>query len=58
MYICLWRGFLSDSVVKNPPANGDGGDTVLIPGLGRSSGEGSVNTLQYSWLGNSMDRRA
>ena len=28
------RGFLGDSMVKNPPANA--GDTVLIPGLGRS----------------------
>ena len=29
-------------VVKNPPANaGDIRDTVLIPGLGRSPGDGS-----------------
>ena len=26
------------------------------PGLGRSSGEGNGNPLQYSWLENSMDR--
>ena len=30
----------------------------LIPGLGRSPGEGNGNALQYSCLGNSMDRGA
>ena len=28
----------------------------LIPGLGRSPGEGNGNPLQYSCLGNPMDR--
>ena len=28
----------------------------LIPGLGRSSGQGNGNSLQYSCLGNLMDR--
>ena len=46
-------------MVKNPPANaGDSGDAVLIPGLGRSPGEGNGNPLQYSFLGNPMDRGA
>ena len=31
------------------------GDPGLIPGLGRSPGEGSGNLLQYSCLENSMD---
>ena len=31
------------------------GDPGLIPGWGRSSGEGNGNPLQYSFLGNSMD---
>ena len=31
-------------------------DVALIPGLGRSPGEGKGNPLQYSCLGNSMDR--
>ena len=31
-------------------------DTGSIPGLGRSAGEGNGNTLQYSCLGNPMDR--
>ena len=34
------------------------GDPGLIPGLGRSSGEGNGNPLQYSFLENSMDRGA
>ena len=43
-------------VVKNTPANS--GDIGLIPGLGRSPGEGNGNTLQYSCLGNPMNREA
>ena len=31
------------------------GDLGLIPGLGRSPGEGNGNPLQYSCLENSMD---
>jgi len=34
------------------------GDASLIPGSGRSPGEGNSNPLQYSCLGNSMDREA
>ena len=46
-------------MVKNPPANaGDAGDTGSIPGLGRSTGVGNGNPLQYSCLENSMDRGA
>ena len=46
-------------VVTNPPANaGDLGDAGSFPGLGRSPGEGNGNPLQYSCLGNSMDRGA
>ena len=49
-------GFPGGSVVKDPPTNG--GDVGLIPGLGRSPGEGNCNPLKYSCLGNPMDRRA
>ena len=43
--------------VKNLPDNaGDTGDASLIPGLGRSSGGGNDNPLQYSCLEKSMDR--
>ena len=31
------------------------GDPSLIPGLGRSPGEGNDDPLQYAWLENSMD---
>ena len=31
------------------------GDPGLIPGSGRSHGEGNGNLLQYSWLENAMD---
>ena len=43
----------------NPPASaGDAKDTGLIPGSGRSPGEGNGNLLQYSCWGNPMDRGA
>jgi len=48
-------------VVKNLPDNaiaGDVRDMPSIPGLGRSSGEGDGNPLQYSCLENPMDRGA
>ena len=46
-------------VVKNPPANaGDMRDAGVIPGLGKTPGEGSGNPLQCPCLDNSMDRRA
>ena len=32
------------------------GDASLIPGLGRSPGEGNGTPVQYSCLGNPMDR--
>ena len=34
------------------------GNTGLIPGSGRPPGEGNGNPLQYSCLGNPMDRGA
>ena len=44
-------------VVKNPPARaGDRRDGGSIPESGRSPGEGNGNPLQYSRLGNPMDR--
>ena len=43
-------------MVKNLPTNA--GDLGLIPGLGRSPGQGNGNLLQYSYLGNPMDRGA
>ena len=49
-------GFPNGSVLKNPPASI--GDADLIPGLGRSPGEGDGNLLQFPRLGNPMDRGA
>ena len=46
-------------MVKNLPANiGNARDVGSIPWVGRSSGEGSGNPVQYSCLGNPMDRGA
>ena len=50
------QGFPDGSVVKNLPA--DAGDAGSIPGSGRSTGEGNANPLQYSCLGDPMDRGA
>ena len=46
----------SGSVVKNLPTSEE--DTGSVSWLGRSPGEGNGNLLQYSCLGNPMDRRA
>ena len=50
---CTSSGFLGAQTVKNLPANA--GDPGLIPGSGRSHGEGNDDPLQYSCLGNPMD---
>ena len=44
-------------MLKNHLANaGEAGDAGLIPGLGRSPGEGNGNPLQYSCLENLIDK--
>ena len=50
--ISFWASQVAQRL-KNLPANA--GDTGLIPGLGRSPGEGNGNPLLCSFLGNSMD---
>jgi len=46
-------------VVRNPPTKaGDSSDVGSIAGSGRSPGKGNGNPLQYSCLGNPMDRGA
>ena len=50
------QGLPDGSVVKNLPANAR--DAGSIPGSGRTPGEGNGNPLQYSCLGNPMDRGA
>ena len=52
-------GFPGGTVVKNLPANAaNAGDMGLIPGSGRSPGEGNGNPLLYSSLENSFNRGA
>ena len=56
-YLVEFRASQVALVVKNPPANaGNVRDAGLIPGWGRSPGEGYGNSLQCSWLENPMDR--
>ena len=55
-YLCSSKGFPGGWVVKNLPAHAE--DVDLIPGSGRSPGGGNGNPLQYSCLGNPMDRGA
>ena len=50
---CQIWGFLAGSDGKESTCNV--GDLGLIPGLGRSAGEGNGRPLQYSDLENSMD---
>ena len=54
---CYW-GFPGGSVVKKQPAMQETCKTRVIPGSERSPREGNGNPLQYSCLGNSMDRGA
>ena len=49
-------GFPGGSVVKKSAINA--GDTGSISGSGGSPGEGNGNPLQYSCLGNPVDRGA
>ena len=53
MYVSLCLGFPCGSDSKESSCNA--GDPDLIPGLGKSPGEGNGNLLQYSWLENPMD---
>ena len=52
-------GFPGGTAVKNLPAStGETEDASLIPGSGRSPGEGNGNPFQHSCLENPMDRGA
>ena len=54
--VLIHASFPGGSVVKNPPANA--GDVGSIPEMGRFPAEVNGNPLQYSCLGNPMDRGA
>ena len=60
IYICvcvfiLWDFSDSSAGKEYACSVGDTGNAGLIPGSGRSPGEGNGNPLQYSCLGNPMD---
>ena len=50
------QGMVVQWLKKNPPANAE--DKGSIPGSRRFPGEGNGNPLQYSCLGNPIDRGA
>ena len=52
----IYMGFFGGSAGKDSACSA--GDLGSVAGLGRSSGEGNGNPLQYSCLENSMDREA
>ena len=47
-------GFPGGSMIRNPPADAE--DMGLIPGSERFPEKGNGNPLQYSCLGNPIDR--
>ena len=52
------QAYENDFWLSSKESNCSAGDLGLIPGLGRFPGEGNNNPLQYSCLGNLMDRGA
>ena len=56
IYMHMFRGFPGGSDGQESACNV--GDLGLIPGSGRSRGEGNGNPFQYSCLRNPMDRGA
>ena len=52
----IWASQVALVVMNLPATSGDTGDSSSILGLGRSPGEGNSNPLQYSCLGNIMDK--
>ena len=56
MVCSIFTGFPHSSVGKESACSA--GDPGLIPGLGKSPGEGNGNPLQYSCQENAMDKGA
>ena len=55
------KGYLTCGLprcLSDKESSANAGDAGSIPGLGRSPGEGNGNPLQYTCLGNPMDRGA
>ena len=58
MYYCVWASQVVLLVKNLLPSAGDARDAVLILESGRSPGGGHGNPLQFSCLGNPMDKGA
>ena len=58
MYIYIYTHIYVYIYKLNLPLPPNTGDLGLIPGSGRSPGEGNGKPLQYLCLGNSLDREA
>ena len=56
MHLSVYIGFPCG--LDSKESNCNAGDLGLIPGLGRSPGEGNGNPLQYSCLEDSLNRGA
>ena len=54
LLLTYWASLLAQ-MVKNLSAMQETQEMLAIPGLGRSSGEGNGNPLQYFCLGNATD---
>ena len=54
----LWKGYGLPCGSDSKASACNAGDVGLIPGSGRSRGEGSGNPLQYSCLENPVDKGA
>ena len=58
MYLSIYWASLVAQLLKKKNLHANTEDVVLIPGLGRSPGEGNGNPVHYSCLRNPMDREA
>ena len=59
MHMLLMGASPVAQLLKNPPANaGDVREVGMIPGWGRSPGEGNGSPLQYSCMKSPKDRGA
>ena len=58
IYTTKWASPVAQWSRIHLPMQGAAGDACLIPGLGRSPGEGNDHPLQYSCLENPMDKGA
>ena len=55
----MWKGFVGGPCGSDGKASAcNAGDPISVPGSGRSPEDGNGSPLQYSCLGNPMDRGA